>query len=230
MAPFLVFGLTSARAIMPAAIVLTPFAASLWSSHRATTSVTRSQNRLNLVLGIVLVFLPLLALARFKGIDEERFPFEAARHLEGQALWHDDRAGGYLIYVDRLPVFIDDRAELYGEEFFREFVDTRRGIPVWRSVFDRYGIEQALVAGGAGLAEVLTAEGWRVDFADDRWTVFSRSCEAIQTRKWGALSGPPKSSFDVVWTRFRRRLLSRSNYCRVLIAGKLHRDQGYHRD
>ena len=82
------------------------------------------------------------------------------------------RTGGYLIYSNRLPVFIDDRAELYGAEFFGEFVNTRRGTPIWRSAFDAYDIQQALVAADSGLAEVLTAEGWHVDFSDERWTVF----------------------------------------------------------
>ncbi len=66
-------------------------------------------------------------------------------------MWHDDATGGYLIYANRLPVFIDDRAELFGADFFREFVNTRRGTPAWRSTFDRYGIEQALVASDVGL-------------------------------------------------------------------------------
>jgi hypothetical protein len=46
---------------------------------------------------------------------------------------------------------------------------------VWEVAFERYGIQQALVASDAGLAGVLTAEGWQVEFTDDRWTVFSRS-------------------------------------------------------
>jgi len=173
--PFLVFGLTSARAIMPAAITLAPFAASVWRPGTAAVAVARGPSRVNLVIGAALVVLPLFALAGFEGIDADRFPVEAVGYLEAETVWHDDATGGYLIYANRLPVFIDDRAELFGAEFFEEFVDTRRGTPTWRSAFDRYGFEQALVATNAGLADVLTAEGWRVDFSDDRWTVFSRS-------------------------------------------------------
>jgi len=174
--PFLVFGLTSARAIMPAAIVLVPFAASVWpSARRGEMIVTRGPALVNLVLAAALMVLPLLALRGFEGVDTNRFPVEAAGYLRTDPVWHDDRTGGYLIYVDRLPVFVDDRAELYGADFFGEFVNTRRGTPVWKSVFEQYDIEQALVATDAGLANVLTAEGWRVDFTDDRWTVFSRS-------------------------------------------------------
>lgn len=173
--PFMLFGLTSARALMPAAIVLAPFAASAWPAGIRDVAVSRSQARANVVIAAALMVLPLLAVAGFQGIDKERFPVEASRHLEADAVWHDDATGGYLIFAGRLPVFVDDRAELYGAEFFREFVDTRRGAPTWRPAFDRYGITQALVADGSGLAEVLEAEGWRIDFSDDRWTVFSRS-------------------------------------------------------
>ena len=173
--PFLVFGLTSARAIMPAAIVLAPFAVSVWRPGTVAQPVASGPARVNLILAAGLVAVPFIALAGFDGIDEGRFPVEAAGYLDTDRVWHDDATGGYLIYLDQLPVFVDDRAELFGAEFFREFVDTRRGTPVWQVAFDRYDIEQALVATDAGLAVVLAAEGWAVDFADDRWTVFSRS-------------------------------------------------------
>ena len=173
-APLLVFGLTSARAIMPAAIVLVPFAASAWRPSAEPRSVAAGPARANLVIAACLIVLPLITLVGFQGLDTERFPIEAAGYLDTEDVWHDDVAGGYLIYASRLPVFIDDRAELYGAEFFREFVDTRRGTPAWQSVFDRHGIREALVDTDSGLAEVLRGEGWRVNFSNDRWTVFSR--------------------------------------------------------
>jgi hypothetical protein len=174
--PFLVFGLTSARAVMPAAIVLVPFAASVWPSEMGAAARIPSPGpaRINLVIAGLLVLAPLAVVAGFEGIDEKRFPVQAATSLSSQRVWHDDATGGYLIYAGRLPVFIDDRAELYGEEFFRDFVATRRGVPDWQSVFDDYHIEQALVSSEAGLAAAMTDEGWPVQYSDDRWTVFSR--------------------------------------------------------
>jgi hypothetical protein len=172
--PFLVFGLTSQRAIMPAAIVVLPYAASARPGRRAAADAGPTGARINAVIAGALLVLPFASLLGFEGIDGQRFPVEAARHLETQNVWHDDATGGYLIYADRLPVFIDDRAELFGEEFFFEFVQTRRGTPAWRTEFEQYRIEQALVAVDTGLAEVLAGEGWHVDFHDDHWTVFSR--------------------------------------------------------
>ena len=172
--PFLVFGLTSVRAVMPAAIVLIPFAASLRRSETNQEPVTGGAARANIAVAAAILVVPLFTLVGFKGIDDAHFPVEAANYLRLDPVWHDDRTGGYLIYADRLPVFIDDRAELYGADFFRTFVQTRAGTPVWDSLFERYGIEQALVATDSGLADVLTAEDWHVDFSDERWTVFSR--------------------------------------------------------
>ena len=51
--PFLLFGLTSARAILPAAIVLAPFAASVWRVKKAPEAVARSPARANLLIGVL---------------------------------------------------------------------------------------------------------------------------------------------------------------------------------
>ena len=172
--PFLVFGLTSARA--------TCRPPSFWRRLRHRCGALRARDaaldpgpaRLNLVIGAALIIGALRLPRRLRrGSTKIVFRSRRQRHLTAGHVWHDDATGGYLIYANRLPVFIDDRAELYGAEFFREFVDTRRGTPTWRIAFDRYGIEQVLVRTDAGLAEVLAEEGWNVDFADDQWTVFS---------------------------------------------------------
>ena len=173
--PFLIFGLTSARALMPATIVLIPYAASAWAGGPHREEVSQGQGRVNFAIGIALVIVPFVAFLGFAGLDSERFPVEAATHLSSSVVWHDDATGGYLIYSGQFPVFIDDRAELYGAEHFREFVRTRQGGPTWQTTFEEYGFDQVLVRSDVGLASVLAAEGWVVDFTDDRWTVFSRS-------------------------------------------------------
>ena len=126
-APLLVFGLTSARAIMPAAIVLVPFAVSVWRPGSEVEVVAPGPARANLVIAAALIAVPLITLFGFQGLDTDRFPVEAATYLDATQVWHDDATGGYLIYAGRLPVFIDDRAELYGAEFFGEFVEHPSG-------------------------------------------------------------------------------------------------------
>ena len=169
-APFLLFGLTSYRALIPAALVLAPWAAravELGAESRSTAN-----GRLNAGIAVMLALAAVvLGSARAESTaDPERFPIAAVGSMGPGPLFHGDAVGGYLIYAawpDR-PVYIDDRAELYGAERFREFVDARDGLPVWRDVFARYDISQALLpADETGLQQVLAAEGWTERYRDD---------------------------------------------------------------
>ena len=70
---------------------------------------------------------------------------EAARSASPRIL-NEDLFGGFLIYhVPELPVFVDDRCELYGEEFLKTYVDAPRHqagkIRYWR---ERYQLNLAL--------------------------------------------------------------------------------------
>ena len=109
--------------------------------------------------------------------DDELFPVSAVAALAPGPLFHGDAVGGYLIYAawpDRL-VYTDDRAELYGEERFQEFVDVRAGRDGWQDVFESHGIDQALLAADAtGLQEVLAASGWSERYRDTDFVVLSR--------------------------------------------------------
>lgn len=173
--PFMMFGLTSARAIMPATIVLVPYAVTGWPVRdREPVVVGQGSAAVNWSIAAALVFLPLMTSMGFKGIDDTRFPVEATEYLVDGPVWHDDATGGYLIYAERMPVFIDDRAELYGEEFFGDFVETRAGAPVWRDMFARYDIGQAVVRRGGGLSRALEDDGWGIAYSDDDWQVFRR--------------------------------------------------------
>jgi hypothetical protein len=173
-APFLLFGLTSYRALIPAMLVLAPWVARAIdfevSSRRAEAGAV------NTVIAVTLVVLAVYlgALRAETEPDPELFPVAAGEALQPGPLFHGDAVGGYLIYAawpDRL-VYTDDRAELYGEDRFQEFVDARDGRPVWREVFARYGITQALLpADDTGLQEVLVAEGWAEGYRDDHFVL-----------------------------------------------------------
>ena len=175
-APFLLFGLTSYRALIPATLVLAPWVARAVEVRDQRTAA--AAGLLNAAIaGTLVVAAVVLGLARAESTaDPELFPVAAATSLGPGPLFHGDVVGGYLIYAqwpDRL-VYTDDRAELYGEERFREFVDARDGHPVWREVFAEYGITQALLAAdGAGLQEALTAEGWTERYRDDEFVLLA---------------------------------------------------------
>ena len=82
MIPFLLFGLTAARSLFPALIVLVPYAAASvgnrWDRSLSTGGVHWAMK------GVVAVFilgLPFLITPDWEGLSEERFPIEEAAFL-----------------------------------------------------------------------------------------------------------------------------------------------------
>jgi len=169
--PFLAFGLAATRSVFPAWIPLAPLVAVAVSGlPRATRSRTALPAPL-VVAALLVVSIPVVV--PLEGGLSDRFPVEAAGALEADHVFHDDVVGGYLIYrfAGARQVFVDDRAELYDGEFFRDVIATRAGTPTWREVFDERDIEQALLRVDDGLVEALESEGWQRVYADDSFVV-----------------------------------------------------------
>ncbi|MFA5038943.1 MAG: hypothetical protein WC732_04620 [Candidatus Omnitrophota bacterium] len=82
------------------------------------------------------------------GISNERFPSKAVdfllKHPFPRVMFNDFNSGSYLIgraYPFR-QVFIDGRTELYGPEFFKQYVETGEGKKeALDALFDRYAIK-----------------------------------------------------------------------------------------
>ena len=173
--PFLLFAFTANRAVPLSSLVLAPFfLQSLVSRPRdIRPRATISETRLNaILLGAVLIIPLLVPLGG--GLDRELFAVEAISHLAPGRAFHDDAVGGYLIYAvwPRREVYVDDRAELYGEAFI-EFVRTRAGQDGWQEVFDHYQIHQALLKVGDPLAQILAVRGWNERFRDEKFVILS---------------------------------------------------------
>jgi hypothetical protein len=168
--PFLLLGLTSVRAIPPAFLGLVPLAA-LSLSGLAIGSLSGLRPRLAAVFALVVLVLPFLLTSGAR-LSEERFPLEAATHLAEVPTFHDDRVGGYLIWAQgpERQVYIDDRAELYGNRM-GEFVAVRRGETDWEPIFERDGIQQVLLGNEESLLEDLTSTNWTVVHEDEHFTV-----------------------------------------------------------
>ena len=159
--PFLFFGMTSRRAVFPAAIVLAPWAAMALPPVKVPRSeISSTVVGMAMVLVGVVVLAPLL-LQPIGVLDAKRFPTpEIQAAMKGRSVFHDDVVGGFMIY-DEWPerlTYIDDRAELYGEDFFLEFTRARDG--QYEELFSEYGFDTALVKDGWGLTERLQADGW----------------------------------------------------------------------
>jgi hypothetical protein len=173
-APFLMFGMAASRSVFPAWIALAPPAATGLAGLPRGSGRASSPVAAGLAASVVLA-LPFLVPVTV-GSFTERFPVEAAAHLNAERVFHDDVAGGYLIYAQwpQRRVFVDDRAELFGAEHFSDTVEARNGTPSWEAVFMRWNIEQALAGVDEGLAEALETAGWSERFRDEHFVVFDR--------------------------------------------------------
>jgi hypothetical protein len=168
--PFTVLALTSVRAIPPAWLALVPLVA-LSLSDLEIGSRAGLRPILASVFALVVLAMPFLLVSGSR-LSEERFPLQAVPNLAALPTFHDDVVGGYLIWLEgpERKVYIDDRAELYGERM-GEFVEVRRGDIDWEPVFRRDGIEQALLASDAHLASELGNAGWMTVYEDEHFTV-----------------------------------------------------------
>ena len=171
--PFLLFAFTANRSVPIAGLVLAPFfVAGLGSWRAGGVQATKVQSALNVaILGLLVVVAWLAPLKG--GLDQSLFGIEALGHAQPGPLFHDDGVGGYLIYAEwpARRVFVDDRAELY-RDTFGEFVRARGGDAVWREVFDRYDLHQALLKVGDPLGQVLEAAGWVVAYRDEGFVLY----------------------------------------------------------
>jgi hypothetical protein len=168
--PFAILGSTALRAIPPAWLGIVPLVA--MSLGKIRLGETRRISTIPaVVFASVVLVLPFLV--RGDGeLSETRFPVAAANELDDVRTFHDDRAGGYLIWAmgPEFSVYIDDRAELYGDRM-AEFVAVRDGDSPWQPVFQRDGIQQVLLPADSELVAAIGDEGWATVYRDDDFVV-----------------------------------------------------------
>ena len=184
---FITASLVSVRHVPLALLVLIPFLALAWEGVRG--DVERGAQRLrpvgwrlsggremgriecvlNAVLGLMMVGLAALYYPVWQqGWLERRdayAPFGAVDYIEMAGLegriFSTYHYGGLLIdtlYPDR-KVFIDGRADMYGDEFIKEhgrIYSAQRG---WEECFDRWGFDIVLTGLDAPIRQVLLARG-----------------------------------------------------------------------
>jgi hypothetical protein len=168
--PFAFLASTALRAVPPAWLGIVPLVALALGRVRVGES-----KRISVVPAVVyaLVVVVLPFLVRGDGeLSETRFPVAAEQKLLDVPTFHDDRSGGYLIWSmgPDFKVYLDDRAELYGERM-AEFVAVRDGDSPWQPVFERDGIEQVLLPADSELTASIEDEGWSVVYEDADFVV-----------------------------------------------------------
>lgn len=138
---------------------------------------------LNFVLLAVFVLVGALWVGQTLAGNEEavaaQFPVEAVNFLEAQGLekargFNEYGWGGYLIWRG-FPVFVDGRADVYGDDFLFFYQQAAQVQADWREPLERYSVEYALVGRRARLATMLAeVEGWQEVYSDEMARVFVR--------------------------------------------------------
>jgi hypothetical protein len=109
------------------------------------------------------------------------YPVDAVAYLAANdlppTLFHDYGWGGYLIWAlyPETRVFIDGRADMYGNDLLVSYQRAMAAQPGWEEVMDQYRVRTALIGRTTPLAIALRCHGaWQEVYADDMAAIFVR--------------------------------------------------------
>jgi hypothetical protein len=112
-------------------------------------------------------------------VNSQQFPAAAVDYLTSQELpqpiYNEYGWGGYLIWrlYPNYRVYIDGRADVYGDTFLEEFLMVHSGETRWQETLNRYGIRTVLVKPDAAIASLLRQDaGWQKVFEDSQAVIF----------------------------------------------------------
>jgi hypothetical protein len=131
-----------------------------------------------LFIGIGLAFVRAMPASQHEEIARE-FPVEAvhwlATHDAGSSIFNKYEWGGYLgLELPDQPIFIDGRADVYGDTVIREYVHAI-GVDNPAGVFNRYRIDHVLIPARTPLGDWLSHEkGWHPGYLDSHVAIWIR--------------------------------------------------------
>jgi hypothetical protein len=117
--------------------------------------------------------------------EKQLFPEAAVAFLQshppGGPIFNHYDWGGYLTWklYPSVRVFIDGRADVYGEQFLHQFADTYQFKGDWQQTLQLWNINTVLVPANSALATGLRrAPGWTVSYEDVQAVILNRSRKA----------------------------------------------------
>lgn len=106
--------------------------------------------------------------------DSRRFPLTAVDYFErsrcSTVVLSPDYWGGYLIYrlYPAAMVAVDDRHDLYGEQFLKSYLKLVRVEPEWEEILRKYDIRCVLAPRGSALHNILgLQQNWSETYRDE---------------------------------------------------------------
>ena len=130
----------------------------------------------SLIIVVALIFCGLAArqaAADQPATEEQQFPKAAVEYIRQQhppqPIFNEYAWGGYLIwrlYPD-YRVYIDGRADVFGDKLVAEFIQVNDGKPRWRELLQQYGTQTVLVKRDSAIAGLLSEDSrWQKVFED----------------------------------------------------------------
>jgi hypothetical protein len=188
----LIFGyaaLRSMRHVPLFAIVAIPILAEQVDSIIKIRTETKPLSRfLKWLIPVLLTCLILVVGLRFMQViqgqetsERDTFPKAAVNWIETNRpsgnLFNSYGWGGYIIWrlYPQNPVFIDGRADVYGDNFIFAYMNIYRAAPGWDLALAEHGVALVLVEPESGLAKVLRqSPGWEIKFEDRGSVIFEK--------------------------------------------------------
>ncbi len=145
----------------------------------------RWQRRLNLV---IVGLLALVACGKLYAVTEPGIVQAATTSTEPAAavdwmlanklhgrLFNEYNWGGYLIWRSQdLPVFVDGRTDLFGDQVLGEWLATIQAGESWRQALDKWQVDYIMIDPGRPLARALPQAGWKLLYTDPQAVIFTR--------------------------------------------------------
>ena len=198
---FAYIALTSVRHVPNFAVVAMPIIAlqlsewwTLWVSNQPKTSIARVFDGIATQLGarfnwsslwipLTVVFLSLTGSIHWpKDFSEKSFPVSIVqRHAEQIAasrIFTTDQWADYLIYNNypRQRVFLDGRANYYGEKIMNDYIGLLGGRSEWKQILDQYQFDLVLCPDEMPLVSLMkTDPAWRIVDKEGKTFLFARS-------------------------------------------------------
>ena len=139
-----------------------------------------------LILALIALAVALLAMQAWsvktnETAQAEIYPAGAVAYMQSHDLpgemFNSYNWGGYLIWTlyPGERVFIDGRADLYGDEFIEEYLRVTYAQAGWEEILARYGVGHAVIEASSPLAGVLALHPtWREVYRDGLAVVYVR--------------------------------------------------------
>ncbi len=156
-----------------------------WLSAPEKSGAVRMKLVLNVLLVGIILAVSVLAVRRAVAMqpasESQELPAAAVDFILAerppQPIYNEYGWGGYLIwrlYPD-YRVYIDGRADVYGDKLVEEFLEARDGKPNWREPLENHGIRTVLIKPDAALASLLREDSsWQKVFEDKQAVIFVR--------------------------------------------------------